>query len=66
MSEKYPTDHERGQLRFKCDRCGAQPGEWCTTKNGNVSTYIHTFRGVRKTSGGFMILLPARDDDPVE
>ena len=31
-------------LRYPCLYCRAQPDEWCLTKSGARSTYLHSWR----------------------
>jgi hypothetical protein len=33
-----------GMLQFRCDYCGANPGEWCVTSGGGRSGYLHSAR----------------------
>ena len=31
-------------VSYRCERCGAEPGEWCRTTSGRRAQYIHAPR----------------------
>ncbi len=31
-------------LRYRCGRCLAEPGEWCTVQRGGLSALLHAYR----------------------
>lgn len=37
-------DAQTAMLRFECGLCGALSGQWCETKSGKRSGYLHSDR----------------------
>jgi hypothetical protein len=44
MSRTKPHDLDEIALSVPCPFCGAQPDEWCTTKSGEWSSWLHSRR----------------------
>lgn len=44
MSKTNPTAYEGLELRWPCHHCHAKVGEWCTTKTGRHSQFLHSSR----------------------
>lgn len=44
MSPPELDDAQTAMLRFECGLCGALSGQWCETKSGKRSGYLHSDR----------------------
>jgi len=44
VSRTQPTESQQAELRETCADCGAKPGDWCTTKSGRWTGYLHSSR----------------------
>lgn len=44
MNQSRPSKYELLELTFTCNRCCAEPGEWCTTKTDRPSQFLHADR----------------------
>lgn len=44
MSRTAPTEWEEMVLAVACTYCDSPPGEWCGTKTGYWSTWLHAAR----------------------
>lgn len=44
MSRTEPTEWEEMVLAVPCAYCDSPPGEWCGTKSGYWSTWLHAVR----------------------
>lgn len=44
MTHKHPSEHEQKQILRTCPACDAKPFDWCKTKRGNYSLYLHSRR----------------------
>lgn len=44
MTNQALDDAQTAMLRFECGLCGALSGQWCVTKSGKRSGYLHSDR----------------------
>lgn len=44
MSRTQPTEWEEMVLAIACTYCDSPPGEWCGTRTGYWSTWLHAAR----------------------
>lgn len=44
MSIRHVTSYEAVLLQYRCHRCHAKRGDWCTTAAGNNAGTLHSSR----------------------